>query len=517
MLARHEFALRQHRAVTNVARQLLGQRAQERHGLLGARGGHARNGQVEVALAANEFQQPLLVCASVRHVAKIDELAQRIGRLKGVLAHLRRMQACIAGLRVPAGHRLHGHRRCECLADDAAVHVLAHRKPKCCKRGGRDVEQGGRADPFAGAEPRPREHGNAELPVPPALERRALLLGDVEDHRPIGTGVEAVVGDQDHRDSFAAHGEQLAKQAVVRPVHAVHHVAVDAQVRRLHVRHARCAVFHEMVADGVDGVVEHHCAVPRIAAQRFERRTVERVHPGEFLGKRCGPGIAARGLRNVRQQLAQCIATDVRGTNARRRNACRAFRAALACRVHQALHHRPRRAGCLGHLLHQQVAHARAIDGLRRVRRVPAHHVHAQPALREHVPERLGPARGARRDTHAFPGRIRFHEVQDAVLVGRLPGGNGGPQDRRELRLQRAQVGAGAGRQQARQVRQLPTRQQRVDHLPVGGVPTEDQEALHRCGHEAIILRKAWETCSHQAMQRTGAVQLDCPCGSVKK
>ena len=517
MLARHEFALRQHRAVTNVVRQLLGERAQQRHGLLRARGGHARNGQVEVALAAHQFEQPLLVRAGVRHVAKIDELPQRIGRLERVLAHLGRMQACIAGLGVPAGHRLHGQRHRERLADDAAVHVLAHRKPQRGKRGGRDVEQGGRADPFAGAETRPGEHGHAELTVPPALERRALLLGDVQDHRPIGAGVEAVVGDQHHRDSVTAHGEQLAKQAVMRPVHAVHHVAVDAQVRRLHVRHARRAVLHEVVADGVDGVVEHHGAIPRVAAQRLERGAVKRSHPGEFLGERGGTGIAARGLRHVRKQLAQRIATDVSGTYARRRNARRAFRAALARRVHQAIHHRPRRARCLGHLLHQQVAHARAVDGLRRVRCVPAHHVHAQPALREHVPERLRPARGARRDTHALPGRVRFHEVQDAVLVGGLPGGNGGPQDRRELRFQRAQVGAGADRHQARQVRHLPARQQRVDHLPVGGVPTEDQEALRRCGHEAIILRKAWEACSHPAIKRTGAVQLDCPCGSVKK
>ena len=348
------------------------------------------------------------------------------------------MQACIAGFGVPARHRLHGHRRCECLADDAAVHVLAHRKPQRGKRGGRDVKQRGPADPFAGAEPRPGKHRHAELPVPPALERRALLLGDVQDHRSIGTGVEAVVGDQDHRDAIAAHGEQLAKQAVVRPVHAVHHVAVDAQVRRLHVRHARRAIFHEMVADGVDGVVEHHGAVPRVAAQRLERGAVKRSHPGEFLGKRCGPGVATRGLRHVRQQLAQCIATDVRSTNARRRNARRACRTALACRVHQALHHGPRRPGCLGHLLHQQVAYARAVDGLRRVRCVPAHHVHAQRTLREDVPERLGPARGARRDTHSLAGRVRLDEVQDAVLVGRLPGGNGGPQDWRELRFQRA-------------------------------------------------------------------------------
>ncbi|MFM8697067.1 MAG: hypothetical protein ACKOF7_00120 [Phycisphaerales bacterium] len=96
-----ERRVRQRRPVPNLVRPFLDQRREDRHGLHRAAGRHQHHRLVEAALAPRQFHQLLLVVAEVGHVAQVDELTQRIGRLERVLAHLGRMLAGLAGLGVP--------------------------------------------------------------------------------------------------------------------------------------------------------------------------------------------------------------------------------------------------------------------------------------------------------------------------------------------------------------------------------------------------------------------------------
>lgn len=93
----------------------------------------------------------------------------------------------------------------------------------------------------------------------------------------------------------------------------------------------------------------------------------------------------------------------------------------------------------------------------------------------------LGPARGGQHRAHARVVGPRLDETPHAMLVGDLAGGNGGPHDRRHGRVQARQVADAALLHQGLQGRHLPGIQQRVNQLPVGGVPA-DQEDLARQG-----------------------------------
>ena len=123
---------------------------------------------------------------------------------------------------------------------------------------------------------------------------------------------------QHDRSARAGYFHEFAKQTVMHSIDAIHHFAVDAQVRGLDMAHARRSVLHEVMTDGVDGVVEHHGAVPCAAAQRLECGVMQRTHPREFLGKRCRALIATRCLRSIGQQFFELIASDIGDTHASR-------------------------------------------------------------------------------------------------------------------------------------------------------------------------------------------------------
>jgi hypothetical protein len=67
----------------------------------------------------------------------------------------------------------------------------------------------------------------------------------------------------------------------------------------------------------------------------------------------------------------------------------------------------------------------------------------------------------------------------DAVLVGTLAGGDAGPQHRREHRVERRQVAHDAIFDQVLEVGHLAGVDERGDHLPVGGIPADEQGLGH--------------------------------------
>ena len=149
-----------------------------------------------------------------------------------------------------------------------------------------------------------------------------------------------MIRNQHDRSARAGYFHEFAKQTVMHSIDAIHHFAVDAQVRGFDMAHARRSVLHEVMTDGVDGVMEDHGAVPRTAAQRLNRGAMQRPHPREFLGKRCRALIATRCLRSIGQQFFELIASDIGDAHA----SCSNPSGALWRTMHYPTHQRPGRA-----------------------------------------------------------------------------------------------------------------------------------------------------------------------------
>ncbi len=98
----------------------------------------------------------------------------------------------------------------------------------------------------------------------------------------------------------------------------------------------------------------------------------------------------------------------------------------------------------------------------------------------EDVPDRLGLAGqvGVRAD--AAGDRVRFGEAEDAVLERALAGGDGGPQRGAQRGLEGGDVAHHALLKEAGEVGHLAGIEQRMDDLPVGGVPADEQDFAGR-------------------------------------
>ncbi|MCZ7635809.1 MAG: hypothetical protein M5U12_07045 [Verrucomicrobia bacterium] len=104
---------------------------------------------------------------------------------------------------------------------------------------------------------------------------------------------------------------------------------------------------------------------------------------------------------------------------------------------------------------------------------LPADDGAAKALLGEDVPQGLGAARGAGHGADTGAVGLRLEKAADAVLVGRLAGGDRGPQHRGEARLEGGEVGDHAGLDQPGQMRHLAGIQERVDEIPIGTVPAD--------------------------------------------
>ena len=134
---------------------------------------------------------------------------------------------------------------------------------------------------------------------------------------------------------------------------------------------------------------------------------------------------------------------------------------------------------------------ADAVNVFRRMARVPSNRLTALPRLRQDIPQgfALPGAAGSRPQGRAV--RRRFHEPVNAVEVGALAGGDRSPEDGRQHRLERQQVSHHALLDQAFQVRHATGVEQRMDHLPIRGIPTHQQQFLRdRFSHcdEMVLL-----------------------------
>lgn len=129
--------------------------------------------------------------------------------------------------------------------------------------------------------------------------------------------------------------------------------------------------------------------------------------------------------------------------------------------------------------LEKLVAEHNPIDRLGRMGGIPIHDMAAQPGKLQQVPEGAAAAAGGGGQPQSLAIGGWLHEAENAVAIGRNAGDGTGPEQGRQPRLQAGQWRPTTPRQQASEVGQRPRLQQRVDQIPVGAVPTENQQA-HR-------------------------------------
>ena len=229
---------------------------------------------------------------------------------------------------------------------------------------------------------------------------------------------------------------------------------------------------HELVAEAIDPLVVDGGEVPVVPLHESKRHRMYR-----------------RRLRQQLLQLADAVAPALelahrigherqhrRGVDLRRMHAAlRHLRGDLR-RMHAAGRKRRPRAFLRGPELHLVRDHG-TTDRLGRMRGVPANHVRTKPALREDVPQRLAAAAGACHRANAGAVGHRLGEAEHAVRIRATPGGDRVPEDRREDRARGGEVARGTPRQERRERRHQPLRQERADHLPVRSVPADEQDA----------------------------------------
>ena len=126
-----------------------------------------------------------------------------------------------------------------------------------------------------------------------------------------------------------------------------------------------------------------------------------------------------------------------------------------------------------------------AVDRLGGMAGPPADHDAAQIVLIENVPQRFRFSREVRHRLHAASIRSWLGETVDAMLERPLSGGDGCPQHRRERRMQRRDLPHRAVFHQPLDVGHFARVHQRMDDLPVGGIPPDQQnsyvEAMESC------------------------------------
>ncbi len=436
-------------------------------------------------------------------VSEFDQLLHRLRALHRVDVRTLGVHAVRMGTVdvVPGGHRLDRSIALEDRHQGLAVHVLADGKTEGGQDGRRQVEHARTTDGLALADFRPLRDEDA---VRTMLDRRSGRFdGDVLGPKVIG--MESMIGNQDDGGVLAGEVQQRAEHHVVEAVSAFDDPLVDLEVLFLDEGLPRRVVLHEAVTEVIDPVVVDRHEVPGLELHQRRRRTVNGDGVGERL-RESGQSLVLLliDFRELRNEGADVLVIEFERVKAELLEIL-----GEAGRVDGALRHLPLRhlpAGGVRPRLADlgvdvrvldvprrlvEVADHHAVDGFGRVRRPPTDHVALLADLVEHVPDRLGRPIGVRDRTDRLSVRSRFTETMNAVLVGSLSRADRGPERRTEDRVERGDVAVHALRHHLLEIRHLAVGDHRMDHAPVGGVPT-DHEDLAIIGDEFRGLGHAW-------------------------
>jgi len=135
------------------------------------------------------------------------------------------------------------------------------------------------------------------------------------------------------------------------------------------------------------------------------------------------------------------------------------------------------------HGMWEPISDNEAANGLSGVAGEPVEHAAHQPLIRKDIPDGLRSARGARHRADVPRRPIRFRETEDLMLIGVFPGRNRSPEDRREHRGEAGDVTHDAAVEELLEMRHVAAVQERPNHLPVGPIPTDQQDTFGKALH----------------------------------
>ncbi len=440
-----------------------------------------RLGEVVVELAHGLLDGLGLVGIRLVDVAEGDELLEGGLGIGGGDLLVRRVHAVIAGDGVPAGDAGDFHGRVFVDVDEhLAVHVLADWQAEEVEQGRADIDQAGAVHALVLADAGALGGEDAELAV--LGSRAGGLARDVAQAQVVR--VEAVVGHEDHGGVLTRESEQGAEHRIVIEVAHFHAVVEDLVVPVVHLRPLRRVIFHERVAEVVDGVVIDAHQVPGLVLDQGGGGGVDAGAVRDDLGERLDARVLFRLVEvlaghavEAGQERTEVVLVQLRGMEAEVLEV-----ADEALRMDGFRLERPfvgLVAAAVGFLVVVGNHHAVA-ERLGGVGRPPADGDGVFPLLVEDIPDGLGLAREIGDRADAAGDRVRLGEAEDTMLVRALAGGDGGPERGAERGLEGGDVAHHAFFKKARKVGHFAGVEQRVDDLPVRGVPADEQHFAGR-------------------------------------
>ena len=296
-------------------------------------------------------------------------------------------------------------------------------------------------------------------------------------------GVEAVVGDEDDGGVGSGLPQEDLEHHVVGAVGGVDDVLVDLEIAIGDACHLGGMIVHESVGNFVDGaVVDGHEVPLGIAVHEMGRSGVDGVGFGEVLAEIVEAPVAglidfvAFGKKGLEDVFVDLMGRDAHPVH----------RFGEVLGPIGARHGRGEVGGVhvLGGAFEvpEHVGDHFSVEVLLALGGEPGDDVAALAVLAEHFPEGFAFAAGGGDGDDLAGDGIDFGEAFDAVVVGHFPGGNGGPEHGRKLGLQGGEVTVISTVHEGADAIHAAFFEKGVDDFPVGRIPSDEEDALHRCG-----------------------------------
>ena len=345
------------------------------------------------------------------------------------------------------------------------------------EQGGADVDEAGAEDALVLADAGAHGGEDAELAV--LGGRAGGLARDVAQAQVIR--VEAVVGHQDDGGILTGQIEQGAEHGVVIEVAHFHAVVEDLEIPVANLRPLRRVVFHEGVAEVVDGVVVNAHQVPGLVLDQRGGGGVDAGAVRDDFGERLDARVLLRLVEvlaahaiEAGQEGAQVVLGQLRRVETQVLEVADEPLGVDGFRLERPFF---RLVGTLVVGLLVVVGDHHALgQRLGGVGRPPADGDGVFCLLVEDVPDGLGLSREIGDGADAAGDGILLGKAEDAVLIRALAGGDGGPQRGTERGLEGGDVTHDAALKEAGEVGHFPGVEQRVDDLPIGGVPSDEED-----------------------------------------
>ena len=161
--------------------------------------------------------------------------------------------------------------------------------------------------------------------------------------------------------------QQFSKRAIVMLIDLQHDIAVQPKIIFGNVRHFRRQKLHKVMADGVDGFIKNHRAIPlRRIFQDRQRSVMHRRHTSKLLRERSRAVILWLGFVQAGDHRQEFGFGDLL-----RRGSLRSQLLLPRWRMHGATLHRPWRTNRSGLAFLKQICHASSRNRFSRMRGVP--------------------------------------------------------------------------------------------------------------------------------------------------